>query len=90
MHAKPSHWLHEICMFQNCSSPLLAWAHYNLRVLIYWRNECLPLLLVYIGVKWKNFGQNIWDKKCGAIGNILGKPLGTLWEHVVFSTTFYG
>jgi len=26
-HTKPSHWLHEISMFQNCSSPLLAWAN---------------------------------------------------------------
>jgi hypothetical protein len=23
VHAEPSHWLHEISMFQNCSSPLL-------------------------------------------------------------------
>jgi hypothetical protein len=27
VHAEPSHWLHEISMFQNCSSPLLAWAN---------------------------------------------------------------
>jgi len=27
VHAEPSHWLHEISMFQNCSSPFLAWAN---------------------------------------------------------------
>jgi hypothetical protein len=27
VHAEPYHWLHEISMFQNCSSPLLAWAN---------------------------------------------------------------
>jgi hypothetical protein len=26
-HAEPSHWLHEISMCQNCSSPFLAWAN---------------------------------------------------------------
>jgi hypothetical protein len=37
MHAEPSHWLHEISMFQNCLSPFLTWAkypHYKLEVLI--------------------------------------------------------
>jgi hypothetical protein len=27
VHAEPSHWLHEISMFQNCSSPFLAGAN---------------------------------------------------------------
>jgi hypothetical protein len=27
VHAEPSHWLHGISMFQNCSSPFLAWAN---------------------------------------------------------------
>jgi len=27
MHAKPSHWLHEIFIFQNCSSPFLAYVN---------------------------------------------------------------
>jgi hypothetical protein len=27
VHAEPSHWQHEISMFQNCSSPFLAWAN---------------------------------------------------------------
>jgi hypothetical protein len=27
MHAEPSHWLHEISMFQNYLSPVLAWAN---------------------------------------------------------------
>jgi hypothetical protein len=26
-HAEPSHWMHEIFYFQNCSSPFLAWAN---------------------------------------------------------------
>jgi hypothetical protein len=64
--------------------------HHKLRVFICWRTKCSPHLLVYIRVKGKNFGLSIWDKKCGAIGNILGKPLGTLWEHVAFSITFCG
>jgi hypothetical protein len=37
VHAEPSHWLHEISMFRNCSSPFLAWTnypHYKLGVLI--------------------------------------------------------
>jgi hypothetical protein len=37
VHAEPSHWLHEISMFQNCLSPFFAWAntpHYKLGVLI--------------------------------------------------------
>jgi hypothetical protein len=27
VHAEPSHWLHEISIFQNSSSPFLAWAN---------------------------------------------------------------
>jgi hypothetical protein len=27
VHAEPYHWLHEISIFQTCSSPFLAWAN---------------------------------------------------------------
>jgi len=34
-------------------------------------------LLTYLDEKGENFGQNIWDTKCGAIGNTLRNTLKT-------------
>jgi hypothetical protein len=42
----------------------------------YWKMECLPFARLYRS-KENNFGQSIWDKKCGGIRNILGNSLGT-------------
>jgi len=42
-------------------------------------HRCLPLVqLCSLYTRKFNFGQSIWDKKCGAIGNILGNTLGTI------------
>jgi hypothetical protein len=43
-------------------------------------------LLTYLHEKGENFGQNIWDTKCGAIGNILRNTLKT-WGNATHKET---
>jgi hypothetical protein len=58
VHAEPSHWLHEISMFQNCSSPFLALSNtpiINWGYLFYWEQQKIPKHQIALNKKKKNW-----------------------------------
>jgi hypothetical protein len=59
MHAEPSHWLHEIFIFQNYLSPIVAWAN---NPIINWGylfiycdispSKVVDEIIKWMGLKW--------------------------------------